>query len=360
MTGPKPLSNILEITPYKGGQKLDHGWKLSSNENPLGCSEAAREALIKAAQHPEIYPDGSAFAVRQAIGKKYGIDPDRIVCGAGSDEIFQLLGRAYLQPGDEIIQSQHGFLVYKLVAQQAGAACIKAPEKELTADVDAILDRVTDKTKIVFLANPNNPTGTYIPYDEVKRLHKGLRDDILLVLDGAYAEYVRQNDYAAGMEMAGEEPNVLVTRTFSKIHGLAGLRLGWAYGPESVIDAIHRVRGPFNVTSVAQAAAIAALDDDEFVAESADHNNSELDRMTPALEEMGFKVYPSVCNFLLIEFSDRDGQRAEDADAFLRSRGIVIRDMVAYGLPNCMRLTIGTRQANDEVLQAFKDFAKAG
>lgn len=360
MTGPKPLSNILDITPYKGGQKLDHGWKLSSNENPLGCSPAAREALIKASEHTEIYPDGSAFALRQAIGKKYGIDPDRIVCGAGSDEIFQLLGRAYLRPGDEILQSQHGFLVYKLVAQQAGAACISAPETNLTADVDAMLERVTDKTKIVFLANPNNPTGSYIPYDEIKRLHRGLRDDILLVLDGAYAEYVRQNDYAAGMELAGEEPNVLVTRTFSKIHGLAGLRVGWAYGPESVIDAVHRVRGPFNVNSLAQAAGIAALADESFEAKSADHNNAELDRMKPALEAMGYTVYPSVCNFLLIEFEDRDGKRATDADRFLRSRGIVIRDMVAYGLPNCMRLSIGTKKANDDVLDAFETFARAG
>ncbi len=360
MTGPKPLSNILEITPYKGGQKLDHGWKLSSNENPLGCSPAAREALARAAEHLELYPDGSALKLREAIGKKYGLDPDRIVCGAGSDEIFQLLGRAYLQPGDEIIQSAHGFLVYRLVAQQSGAACISAPEKDLTADVDAMLERVTDKTKIVFLANPNNPTGSYIPYEEVKRLHKGLREDILLVLDGAYAEYVRANDYAAGMEMAGEEPNVLVTRTFSKIHGLAGLRLGWAYGPESVIDAVHRVRGPFNVTSVAQAAGIAALSDDAFVTRSVEHNNDELERLKSALETMGFKVYPSVGNFLLIEFEDRDGKRAEDADGFLRSRGIVIRDMKAYGLANYLRLSIGTSEANDDVLEAFSTFSKAG
>ena len=359
MSGPKPLANILEITPYKGGQKLDHGWKLSSNENPLGCSPAAREALSKAAEHLEMYPDGACFALREAIGKKYGVDPDRIVCGAGSDEIFQLLGRAYLKPGDEIIQSQHGFLVYRLVAQQSGAKCISAPETELTASVDAILERVTDKTRIVFLANPNNPTGSYIPFDEVRRLHKGLRDDILLVLDGAYAEYVRQNDYSAGMDMAGEEPNVLVTRTFSKIHGLAGLRVGWAYGPESVIDALHRVRGPFNVTSVGQAAAIAALADDSFVTKSADHNNDELDRLKPALEKMGYKVYPSVANFLLIQFEDRDGKRAEDADVFLRARGIVIRDMKAYGLPDCMRLSIGTKQANDDVLAAFEAFAKA-
>jgi histidinol-phosphate aminotransferase len=359
MTGPKPLSNILEITPYKGGQKLDHGWKLSSNENPLGCSRAAQAALADMAKQLEIYPDGSAFELRKAIGQKYGIDPDRIVCGAGSDEIFQLLGRAYLQPGDEILQSAHGFLVYRLVAQQSGAACISAPEKDLCADVDAMLERVTDKTKIVFLANPNNPTGSYIPYDEVKRLHKGLREDILLVLDGAYAEYVQANDYAAGMEMAGEEPNVLVTRTFSKIHGLAGLRLGWAYGPESVIDAIHRVRGPFNVTSVAQAAGIAALSDDGFVARSVEHNFSELDRIKPALEGMGYKVYPSVGNFLLIQFEDRDGKRADDADVFLRQRGIVIRDMKAYGLPDCMRLSIGTKEANDDVLDAFEAFAKA-
>ena len=360
MTGPKPLENILEITPYKGGQKLDHGWKLSSNENPIGCSPAAREALAKTAEHLEMYPDGSAYGLRQALGKKYGIDPDRIVCGAGSDELFQLLGRAYLKPGDEVLQSQYGFLVYKLVAQQSGAACISAPEKELRTDVDAMLERVTDKTRIVFLANPNNPTGSYIPFDEVKRLHKGLREDVLLVLDGAYAEYVRQNDYSAGMELAAEMPNVLMTRTFSKIHGLAGLRVGWAYGPESVIDALHRVRGPFNVASVSQAAAVAAVEDESFVTQSADHNNGELDRLKPALEAMGYKVFPSVANFLLIEFEDRDGKRASDADAFLRSRGIVIRDMKAYGLPNCMRLSIGTREANDDVLEAFDAFAKAG
>ena len=358
MTGPKPLSNILEITPYKGGQKLDHGWKLSSNENPLGCSPTARDALIKASEHLEIYPDGSAYGLRQALGKKYGIDPDRIVCGAGSDEIFQLLGRAYLRPGDEVLQSQYGFLVYKLVAQQAGAACISAPEANMTADVDAMLERVTDKTRIVFLANPNNPTGSYIPFEEVKRLHKGLRDDILLVLDGAYAEYVRQNDYSAGMELAGEAPNVLMTRTFSKIYGLAGLRLGWAYGPESVIDAVHRVRGPFNVTSVAQVAGIAALEDDAYMTRSVDHNNSELQRLKPALEGFGFKVYPSVANFLLLEFEDREGRRAADADAFLRSRGIVVRDMVSYGLPNCLRVSIGTKEANDDVLEAFEAFSK--
>jgi histidinol-phosphate aminotransferase len=358
MTGPKPLSNILAITPYKGGQKLDHGWKLSSNENALGCSPVAIDAVSKAALSLELYPDGSAFALRQAIGAKYGIDPDCIVCGAGSDEIFQLLGRAYLQPGDEVLQSAHGFLVYSLVAQQSGAACISAPEKNLRADVDAMLERVTDRTKIVFLANPNNPTGSYIPHSEVKRLHAGLSDETLLVLDGAYAEYVDADDYDSGLDMARSEPNVLMTRTFSKIYGLAGLRLGWAYGPESIIDAVHRVRGPFNVTSAAQAAGIAALEDDAFVARSLAHNTAELERLKPALETMGFTVYPSVCNFLLIDFDSE--QRADAADRFLRSRGIVIRDMKAYGLPTCMRLSIGTKEADDAVLEAFSAFAKAG
>ncbi len=358
MTGPQPLANILKITPYKGGQSLETGWKLSSNENPLGCSPKAQDAAMAAAKTLELYPDGSAAALRQAIGAKYGLDADRIVCGAGSDEIFQLLARAYLSPSDEIVQSQYGFLVYRLVAQQSGAVTISAPEKDLTTDIDAMLERVTPKTRIVFLANPNNPTGTYIPYDEVKRLHAGLPENVLLVVDAAYAEYVRANDYGIGMELAGEMANVLVTRTFSKIHGLAALRLGWAYGPASVIDAIHRTRGPFNVNAVAQAAGIAAINDEEFQARSTNHNTAELLRLSNAIEAAGFKTYPSVGNFILIEFEDRDGRRSSDAEAFLRARGIVIRDVNVYGLSLCLRLTIGTKAANDDVIAALEAFAK--
>jgi len=242
------------------------------------------------------------------------------------------------------------------VAQQCGADTISAPETDLKTDVDALLDRVSEKTKIVFVANPNNPTGSYIPFSEIKRLHAGLPQNVLLVLDGAYAEYVRANDYAAGMELAGEAPNVLVTRTFSKIHGLAGLRLGWAYGPESVIDALHRVRGPFNVTSVAQAAGIAAIEDDAFVARSIAHNETELRRVSGAIAETGLTTYPSVGNFLLVEFPDKDGARATDADAHLRQRGIVVRDVNVYGLPNFLRVSIGTVEANDDVIAAFKAF----
>lgn len=359
MTGPTALPNILEITPYKGGQKLVGAHKLSSNENPLGCSPAAQAAVIEAAKHMELYPDGSAGALRGAIGAKYGIEPDRVVCGAGSDEIFQLLGRAYLRPGDNIVQSQHGFLVYRLIAQQAGAETRSAPEIDLTTNVDAMLEQVDQNTKIVFLANPNNPTGSYIPYSEVKRLHASLPENVLLVLDGAYAEYVRKNDYSAGMELAGEMANVLVTRTFSKIHGLAALRLGWAYGPESVIDALNRTRGPFNVSAVSQAAGIASLNDDAFMAKSADHNDAELIRVKDAVERVGFKTFPSVGNFVLIEFPEDAGRTSAEADAFLRQEGIVIRDVNVYGLPTCLRASIGTTEQNDDLIAAIEKFSKS-
>lgn len=358
MTGPQPLSNILEITPYKGGQKLKNAHKLSSNENPLGCSPKAKQALASAANTLELYPDGAALNLRQAIASKYGVDADRIVCGAGSDEIFQLLARAYLQPGDEILQSQHGFLVYSLVAQQSGANTISAPETDLRTDVNAMLERVSERTKIVFLANPNNPTGSYIPYSDVKRLHENLPENVLLVLDGAYAEYVRNNDYGAGMDLAGEMENVLVTRTFSKIHGLAALRLGWAYGPASVIDAINRTRGPFNVNALAQAAGIAAINDDDFQTASVTHNFAELERLTTAIEKLGFQTYPSVGNFFLVKFEDKDGRRSTDADAHLRQNGIVVRDVKVYGLPDYLRVSVGTKDANDAVIEAFESFAK--
>lgn len=359
MAGPEPLPNILDIVPYKGGEPSEDGWKLSSNENPLGASEAAKVALIEASDHLELYPDGGATRLRKAIATKYGLDADRIVCGSGSDEIFQLLGRAYLRPGDEIIQTTHAFLVYRLVAQQSGAITVNAPEQNFTADVDAMLECVTNKTRIVFLANPNNPTGSYIPFDEVKRLHAGLREDILLVLDGAYAEYVRKNDYDAGTALAGEATNVIMTRTFSKIHGLAALRLGWAYGPASVIDAIHRVRGPFNVNALAQAAGIAALADEAFMQRSIDHNEAELVRVKSGLDQLGYETVPSVGNFMLIRFPETPGRDKAAADAFLRARGIVIRDMTAYGLADCLRLSLGTVAANNDVLAAFAAFNKA-
>lgn len=355
----QPLPGILDIVPYKGGEAAIPGiempWKLSSNENPLGCSPAAREAFLAAASELAIYPDGAHEALRAAIAARYGLDPDRIVCGNGSDEIFQLLGRAFLARGDDVVQSQHGFLVYRLIAQQAGATCTSAPESDLTADVDAILAAVTDRTRIVFLANPNNPTGTYLPFAEVRRLHAGLRPDILLVLDAAYAEYVRTNDYSSGLELAAEASNVLMTRTFSKIHGLAALRVGWAYGPKVVIDALNRVRGPFNVSAPALAAATAAIADTDFAESSARHNADWLAWLTGEIEALGLSVTPSVGNFILVRFPD-GARSAAAADAYLRARGLIVRAVGAYGLAGHLRLSIGVQAANEALAAALRDF----
>jgi histidinol-phosphate aminotransferase len=353
---PKPLANVLEITPYVPGLAAESGYKLSSNENPLGYSPVVREALEQSLDHMELYPDGGANKLRAAIADRYGLNADRIICGAGSDEIFQMLGHAYLQPGDEIIQTQFGFLVYQLVAKQCGATTISVPDVNMTANIDGIIEAVTERTKIVFLANPNNPTGTYVSFDEVKRLHEALPSDVLLVLDAAYAEYVKKNDYGSGMELAGSADNVLMTRTFSKIHGLAALRLGWAYSAASIIDALNRVRGPFNVGSLSQIAGIAALEDKAFEEKSAEFNQRELARVTDAIEATGLTVYPSVANFVLVEFFPEGQYTAANANAVLRENGLIVRDVTSYGLPNCLRVSIGVKEANDQLISVLTTF----
>jgi histidinol-phosphate aminotransferase len=356
----QPLPAVLEIAPYKGGESTLPGIakpiKLASNENPLGASPAVAPALAAAAEKLALYPEGSCKALRGAIAARYGIDAERIVCGAGSDEIFQLLARAFLAPGDEIVQTEHAFLVYRLVAQQSAAIVRSAPDRNLTADVDAMLALVGPRTRIVFLANPNNPTGTYLPFSEVRRLHAGLPDTVLLVIDAAYAEYVNRNDYSSGLELAAEFDNVLMTRTFSKIHGLAALRVGWAFGPPSVIDALNRVRGPFNVSSVAQAAAIAAIEDADFPERCAALNADELERVSVRLTELGVRVTPSVGNFVLAHFPP--GQ-APEIDAGLRKRGLIVRGVAAYGLPDALRISIGAPDENDALLAAMGDILGA-
>jgi histidinol-phosphate aminotransferase len=358
---PMPLAQINEIAPYKGGESklpgFDKPIKLSSNENPLGCSPLAQAAYVEAAGHLASYPDGNATALKVAIGRKYGIASENLICGAGSDEIFTFIARAFLAPGDEIIQSEFGFLVYRLVAQQSGAIVKTAPDRDFTVDVDAMLALVTPKTRIVFLANPNNPTGTFIPVDDVRRLHAGLRPDILLVIDAAYAEYVRRNDYSSGQELVAANQNVMMTRTFSKIHGLASARLGWAYAPVPIIEALDKVRGPFNVTGPALAAGVAALEDEKFAADSADHNDTELAIFVSELTAMGFELTPSVGNFVLVHFDESQDRGAKAADAFLRSRGLIVRAVGAYGLPNALRVSIGTHAENAAVIDAFREFA---
>jgi histidinol-phosphate aminotransferase len=355
---------VLEIEAYVPGKSGAPGvakvHKLSSNETPLGPSPRAIEAVRRAAGELESYPDGTAAALREAIAAKHGLDPARIVCGAGSDELLSLLTQAYVGPGDEGVFTTHGFLVYKIAILAAGGTPVVAAERNLTADVDAILAKVTPNTRIVFLANPNNPTGTYLPFEEVRRLHAGLPPTVLLVIDAAYAEYVHRNDYAAGLELAASAENVVMTRTFSKIYGLASLRLGWMTGPAHVIDAVNRIRGPFNVNGPAIAAGIAALADEAHAAAAVAHNERWLPWLAREIAALGLKVTPSVGNFILIHFPTEAGRSAKDADAFLTRRGLVLRAVGAYGLPNCLRMTIGDEEANRLAVAALKDFLAGG
>jgi histidinol-phosphate aminotransferase len=358
--GPNPRPGILDIAPYVPGTSALPGAakvvKLSSNETPLGPSPKAVEAYLAQSAHLSRYPDGSAKALREAIAKLFGLDPARIVAGSGSDELLNLLAQAYLGPGDEAIYSEHGFLVYKIAIMARGATPVPAPERDLTADVDAILARVTAATRMVFIANPNNPTGTYISFDEVKRLHAGLPEHVILVLDAAYAEYVRANDYEAGLELVATSENTVMTRTFSKIYGLAALRLGWAYCPAAIAEALNRIRGPFNVTGPSIAAGVAALHDQPHMQAAAEHNAVWRPRLAEALERIGLRVTPSAANFLLVHFPQSDGKSARDADKFLHDRRIILRRVEEYGFPDALRLTIGTEAENAAVLAALTEF----
>jgi histidinol-phosphate aminotransferase len=361
--GPQPRPSIFDIKPYVPGKSSASGvvtrHKLSSNETPLGPSTVAIEAYADLATHLADYPDGASTNLREAIGRHFGLNPNHIVCGAGSDEILNLLAQGFLEPGDETVFTEHAFLVYRIATLAAGGVPVIVAERDLTADVDAILAAVTERTRIVFLANPNNPTGTYLPFDEVRRLHAGLPSDVILVLDAAYAEYVQRNDYEAGISLVAENANVVMTRTFSKVYGLAGLRLGWVYGPEAIIDVLNRIRGPFNVTAPALAAGKAALEDVGWTDKTVAHNAAWLPTVTAEIEALGLTVTPSVANFILIHFPDQSGRTAADADGFLVSRGIFLRRMDGYGLPGALRMTIGTEQANLETVAALSEFLNA-
>jgi histidinol-phosphate aminotransferase len=357
---PRPRPAISGIDPYVPGESAAPGspkvFKLSANESPLGPSPRAREALRAFADHLQDYPDGAATALREAIGARHGLDPARIVCGTGSDEILHLLAAAYIGPGDEGVFTQHGFLVYKIAILAAGGVPVVAAEKNLIADTDCILAKVGPRTKMVFLANPNNPTGTYLPIAEVTRLAQNLPAHVLLVLDAAYAEYVNRPDYSSGLELVSNSENVVMTRTFSKIYGLAGIRLGWCYAPPHVCNAINRIRGPFNTNGAAMVAGVAALGDTSHIGKAVAHNETWLPWLTQEISALGIKVTPSICNFLLLHFDDE--MQAGAADRFLLDRGLILRAVGAYGLPHCLRLTVGTGEANRLVVEAVKDFVK--
>jgi histidinol-phosphate aminotransferase len=357
---PEPRPGILDIAPYVPGKAGVAGvpapFKLSSNESALGASPRAAAAFREAAETLHLYPDGSAARLRQAIAERHGLNPGHIVCGAGSDELLSLLAHAYLGPGDEAIHTAHGFLVYPIAIRASGAVPVVAPEHDYTASVDEILARVTARTKMVFLANPNNPTGTYLGFEEVKRLHGGLPETCLLVLDAAYAEYVRRNDYAAGIELVASAGNVVMTRTFSKAYGLASLRLGWAYCPAHIADAINRIRGPFNVNGPAIAAGVAAIADQAHLDAAVAHNEHWLPWLSRQIGEFGLEVTPSAGNFILIHFPAGERSGAAAADAFLNQRGLVLRRLESYGLPRALRATIGSEEANRALVAALQDF----
>jgi len=362
MTGLKPRPGILDIAPYVGGEAKIEGreeaMKLASNESALGPSPKAIAAYQAAAAELRRYPEGTCRELREAIGRHHGLDPARIVCGAGSDELLTLLTRAYVGPGDEMIYGEHGFLMYPINAKAVGATPVAVPEKDLTFDVDAVLKRVGPKTRAVFVANPNNPTGSYVPRDGMKRLAKSLPATVLLVIDAAYAEFVSRNDYEAGVELVDAFPNVVMTRTFSKIYALASLRLGWVYAPAEIVNVLNRLRNPFNVSTAAQAAGIAALEDQAALAKARAHNDHWRPWLEKELASLGLEVHPGVANFVLFKVGS-GGQAADRAFAYFQSHGIIARKVKAYGLPDYLRITVGTEAEMHAAVKAARGFVKA-
>lgn len=354
----------MGIAPYvpgkssgDGGQKLI---KLSANENPLGCSPAAKQALSDASGDVPRYPDPGSTRLREAIAAKYDLDPARIICGTGSDDVLHLAANAFSGPGDEIIYVRYGFAVYDIAARRYGGTPVIADDVDYGTDVDAILAKVTDKTRVIFIANPNNPTGTLASAEDIRRLQAALPGEVLLVLDGAYAEYLEADEDDRALEMAASLPNVLVTRTFSKIHGLAAERIGWGYGPEDIIGAMNRIRLPFNVTTAGQEAALAALAADDFVASSRDHNRRWRQWLAEELTAMGnhgLRVIPSHTNFLLVLLEGK--VTAEQANSALMEKGYAVRWLPGQGLVNGLRITIGTEEETRGVATALREILEA-
>jgi len=364
---PEPKPGILDITAYVGGRAGVPGvakvHKLSSNESPLGPSPKALAAADEAKAALALYPEGSAAVPREAIAEIYKLDANRIVTsGDGSDALLTMLANAYLRPGDEALFTEHAFLVYKIATLANSATPVMVPEKDtntgLKADIDTLLAAVTPKTRIVFVANPNNPTGSYLTRDEMARLHAGLPKNVLLVIDAAYAEYVTASDYDAGAELVSKHDNVVMTRTFSKLYGLAGLRIGWMYAPAHICDVINRIRGPFNTALVQQLAGAAALRDRAHVQAAVEHNSKWLPWITSEIRKTGLRVDDSVANFVLIHFPGGD-KSAANADAFLSKGGIILRAVSSYGLPDCLRMTIGTEEQNRLAVKLLQDFMAA-
>jgi len=356
---PQPNQGVMDIKPYVAGDARIDGiekiYKLSSNESPLGPPPSALPAYRQALENMAFYPDPQAVALRQAIARVHGLRFENIVCGNGSDELLGLIAHNYLSAGDEAVMTEHGFSIYEIQSRAAGAHIIKVPEKDCRIDIHAIIAAVSVKTKVVFIANPGNPTGTYLTRQEMIALHEALPRHVLLVIDGAYAEFVEAQDFEPGIELVEAHKNVVMTRTFSKIYGLAGLRIGWIYAPDRVIAVLDRVRAPFNVTLPAQMAAAASIAEQDFIAQAVAFNTKWRDWLKKELENLGLHVTPSVANFLLVHFAE-GAHNALAADAHLRARGFILRPVASYGFPNALRLSIGCEEANRGVIAALADF----
>ncbi|HYG91541.1 MAG TPA: histidinol-phosphate transaminase [Azospirillum sp.] len=353
-----PRPGVSQIKPYRPAQPQgdDRAWiDLSLTVNPLGASPKAINAYRHAAAQIHRYPDARQEALRRAIARRYDIDGERIVCASGSDELIQLVCQGYAGVGDEVLCHEHGYRGFLKAIRVSGGAPVIAKERDMVVDVDAMIELAGAKTKICFLANPNNPTGTYIPLEAVQRLRAGLPAHVLLVLDAAYAEYVRRNNYDCGMALVENSDNVLMVRTFSKMHGLAGLRVGWAYGPPTVVDTINHVRGAFNVSIPAQAAAIAALTDEEHEEATYAHNSQWLPWLTHELEHLGLRVYPSVCNFILARIPTDPSLGVQQVMDHLARRNILVCGATDYGMPDCLRITVGSEEENRALVGAFAE-----
>jgi histidinol-phosphate aminotransferase len=357
---PHPKAGILDIAPYVGGKSQVEGFahplKLSSNENILGCSPHARAAYVEAADRLHLYPDGRSDGLRGAIAGRFGLEPERLIFGCGSDEIFTLLAQVYCEPGDNVVQGQYGFLAYRIAGRAVQAEVRFAPEPRFRLDVDEVLRKVDHRTRVVFVANPGNPTGTWNTRPEIARLHRGLPSDVILCLDGAYAEFVEDPDWCDGLDMARSAANIIATRTFSKAYGLAGLRVGWGYASKAMIDAMDRIRAPFNVNLPAQAAALAALDDEAFLERSRALVREERPRLAEALEALGLVVEPSQANFVLVRFPTEPGRTAAEAEAALAAQGVLVRGLAGYGVGAGLRITVGLPEHNAKVVEVLDAF----
>jgi histidinol-phosphate aminotransferase len=365
LLAPRPNPWVEPIHAYVPGKALTRDGrpaiKLSANESPFGPSPAAIAAMQAAVREAHRYPDGSATLLREAIAKAHGLEVHHIVCGTGSDELLQLIAMAYATVGDEILFNQYGFSVYPIAAMRAGAIPVEAPAIDYGASVDTLLAAITPRTRVIYLANPNNPTGTCLPASEILRLHAGVPKNVLLVLDAAYAEYADRDDYDSGIELACTQANVITTRTFSKIYGLGGLRVGWAYGPQAVIDVLNKVRGPFNVSVEAIAGAVAALEDTRWTRQCRDHTLRWRQRLADELSAFGNKgvrVIPSQTNFLLVEFP-QGALNAEAANRHLQDDGYIVRWLPQQGLGHCLRITIGSDDENLALMASLRRFLDA-